>query len=342
VLKHIYAGELLYTPAPGNKKELKPLPWQQALWHKLVDIYRHDRLGHANILSGPLGLGGDWLAYVWAAWLLCEKNSEEMQACGDCMYCRQFLHASHPDMYYLSPEPHEIKIDAVRALTAWLQQARHYTTPRVVLVLGVQSMNLSAANAFLKSVEEPPAQTYFIMTSTHTQQLLATLRSRVQSYHLSKVSCEVALHWLNTRTNVTTEAAQRALQQVGGLPIDALKNLIAGNSDRKAALVKQLGQLLHDSDYPGAIIQNWSAASFDQLYLAEVWLEVLQNMLQQQLCQQTECGVTLTDKTLCLPELWKFYEQLQEWLRALHAGLHLNVRLNLEHLLYHWRHCVRE
>ncbi|WP_274570870.1 DNA polymerase III subunit delta' [Neisseria leonii] len=159
-------------------------PWHQSAWHDLsADL---GRLPHALLLSGKAGIGKAAFAQHLAQTLLCENGGRE--ACGICPSCHLYQQNGHPDFYLLTPEMPEgesetrkllqIKISEVRAVIEKIQLTAVRGGRRVVLVEPAESMNIQAANALLKVLEEPPAGVHFILVSHARDKLLPTIKSR--------------------------------------------------------------------------------------------------------------------------------------------------------------------
>ena len=117
----------------------------------------------AYLFWGNKGLGQYQFAEKLSAWLLCQnanhdsKNAENHEACGQCTSCQWLLAGTHPDRLILSPEPgsSSIKIDAIRTIRAFSEQKSHGGRCRVIIISPAETMNVSAANALLKILEEP-------------------------------------------------------------------------------------------------------------------------------------------------------------------------------------------
>ena len=177
---------------------------------------RRSALPHALLIHGPSGLGKTILARTFAQSLLCEAPSAGGFPCGGCPACGWFALGNHPDFRVVEPEAlsesaatdsepqakagaapsRQIKVDQVRDLQGFLAVGTHRGGARVILVRPAEAMNAATANALLKSLEEPPPRTLFLLVSSAPDRLLPTVRSRCQRIAVTAAALETALPWL--------------------------------------------------------------------------------------------------------------------------------------------------
>ena len=216
-------------------------PWQNITWQQLLAL--RPKLPQALLIHGPEGIGKLALAEVFAQILLCEAPGNLQAPCGKCDGCRWFLAGSHPDLRRLEPEilarqrvsaetedepaatvakpqkaSSEIRIDQVRELDAFLNLRSHRGRRRVVLVHPAEAMNLNAANALLKGLEEPQADAHFILVAHRPARLLPTIRSRCVALPVALPKPEDAVAWLK---EARIEDGEQWLAFAGGAPIRA-------------------------------------------------------------------------------------------------------------------------
>ena len=213
-------------------------PWQTDLWNRLLTA--RSALPHAILLQGRAGIGKLALARAFARTLLCEQTSDR-GACGVCPACIWFEQGGHPDFRLLEPASlshtnevaegaeseapsskkasHKINVAQIRELADFINLTTHRNGMRIVLIHPAEAMNVQAANALLKTLEEPSAHTLIILLSHQPQQLLATIRSRCQKMDVTMPSKEMAAAWLREQGVVEAELC---LAQVGYAPLQAL------------------------------------------------------------------------------------------------------------------------
>jgi DNA polymerase III subunit delta' len=219
-------------------------PWNEPIFESLKRA--RERLPHALLVHGPRGVGKLALAERLAQLLLCEHADSAARPCGACDGCRWYLGGNHPDFRRLEPEaiaktsPESeaeeeggdaparrtkqpslfITVDQVRALAGFLNLRSHRGGFRVALLHPAEDLYLpNAANALLKSLEEPPAGAVFILVSHRPARLLPTVRSRCVAAPVPVPPQDVALRWL---AGQGVQNAERWLAFAGGAPLQAL------------------------------------------------------------------------------------------------------------------------
>lgn len=235
---------------------IKYYPWQEKVWNQLADM--GGRLPHALLFHGRPGIGKQHLAQVLAQSLLCESRSKQGLACGSCTACTWFAGGNHPDFRLLQPEAlaavqedaetgeiadeskkkpsKQIKIEQIRALGDFLNVGAHRNGYRVVLLCPAESMNAGAANALLKSLEEPSAGVVFVLVSHQPSRLLPTVRSRCHALALTQPPPEVSLNWLQEQGSRVTPGM---LAFAGYAPLEA-----SGLTEEEAETRQRLFDLL--------------------------------------------------------------------------------------------------
>lgn len=147
-----------------------------------------DRLAGAYLFAGPDGVGKRRLAEQLVRALLCGS----VPACGTCPTCHKLSAGTHPDRIEIRlPEDRkEIPVAEIRGLQARMPYAPHEGKRRVVLLFEAEDLSIAAANALLKTLEEPPARTHFVLTSSSPHALLPTVRSRCQVVRFAPLSID--------------------------------------------------------------------------------------------------------------------------------------------------------
>lgn len=217
-------------------------PWQQAAWTQIQHL--EGRWPHAILLHGAAGTGKTVFAEWLAQSLLCESPQRDGQACSACVSCGWFAQYGHPDYRRLRPEimdeagadgepeegvkstakstkapSKEIVINQVRSLSEFLTLSTHRQGVRAIVIYPADAMNAAAANALLKSLEEPGPNTVFILVAHSIDTLLPTLVSRCHQFALPMPGAGPALQWLQQHGIARPE---QFLAEQGGAPLAAL------------------------------------------------------------------------------------------------------------------------
>ncbi len=205
-----------------------PLPWQASALAALAGA--RERLPHALLVHGLAGIGKHAFALHLAQALLCEAPRADGTACGECAGCRYAVAGQHPDLMRLelttldeeSGEPvraETIAVERVRALIDFVQLTSHRQGMKVGVIAPADRMNVSAVNALLKTLEEPPPRTHLILVTDQPGRLLATVRSRCRHVLAPRPTANEAREWLIAHGVADPESL---LAQAGGAPLAAL------------------------------------------------------------------------------------------------------------------------
>ncbi|XXQ68701.1 DNA polymerase III subunit delta' [Neisseriaceae bacterium B1] len=199
-------------------------PWQQAAWQQLTAHWHNQP--NAWLFAGKENTGKTAFARVLAQALLCEQPCDNHESCGACPSCHLFAQGAHPDFYELTPEEPDteassrkllnIKIDSVRAILEPLTQSSLRGGRRVVLIHPAESMNIQAANALLKMLEEPPEAVIFLLVTHNRDRLLPTIKSRCRTFVLPTPNHDEAMRYLHTQQ---VENAEYLLAFHSGAPL---------------------------------------------------------------------------------------------------------------------------
>lgn len=158
-------------------------------------------LHHGTILYGKADIGKQLLAADLARYLLCHRPNQG-GVCGTCQSCSLFSAGSHPDYHVLESET-SIGVDQIREAIKNLESTAHLSGAKVLIVKDSHAMTLSAANALLKTLEEPTASTFIILLTDQFNKLLPTIRSRCQKIKVSVSSRDEVDNWLQQEQLLT-------------------------------------------------------------------------------------------------------------------------------------------
>jgi len=220
--------------------EFAALPWLAAPLHQALTQQR----SHALLVQAAQGSGEFLFMLTLAKAWLCEGDPTQ-GPCGHCGSCHLVATRAHPDLWVLLPEARraefgwspadesvqepgnkprkkpskQIRIDEVRAAIDWIGQTMSRGRAKVLLVFPAEAMNLQAASAFLKTLEEPPGAARLLLGCSDAESLLPTVRSRCQRLLLALPSNEAAMAWL---AGQGVAQADVLLAATAGAPLQAL------------------------------------------------------------------------------------------------------------------------
>jgi DNA polymerase-3 subunit delta' len=238
-------------------------PWQEDAWTRLQAMRL--RLPHAILFHGPAGIGKADFIEAFAQALLCENVRPDGHACGTCASCGWFAQGNHPDYRRVRPEAmeddvpaaegdeapaeekkaktktasKEIKIEQVRALADFMNISTHRQGLRVVVLYPAEALNMPSSNALLKTLEEPPPGTVFLLASNGLDRLLPTILSRCRKFALPMPEHAEALAWLQAQG---VDDADGWLREQGGAPLAALAQAETGSREELDGLLQILAQ----------------------------------------------------------------------------------------------------
>jgi DNA polymerase-3 subunit delta' len=224
------------------------------------------RLPHAILFYGPAGIGKADFIEAFAQSLLCENVRPDGHACGACASCGWFTQGNHPDYRRVRPEALEdeapaaegddgadsdkkskstkaaskdIKIEQIRALSDFMNISTHRQGLRVVVLYPAEALNMPSSNALLKTLEEPPPGTVFLLASNGLDRLLPTILSRCRKFALPTPDHAQALAWLQAQG---VQDADGWLREQGGAPLAALAQAENGSREELDSLLQILAQ----------------------------------------------------------------------------------------------------
>ncbi|MBG4614986.1 DNA polymerase III subunit delta' [Pseudomonas aeruginosa] len=316
-------------------------PWQQALWSQLGGRAQH---AHAYLLYGPAGIGKRALAEHWAAQLLCQRPAAA-GACGECKACQLLAAGTHPDYFVLEPEEAEkpIRVDQVRDLVGFVVQTAQLGGRKVVLLEPAEAMNVNAANALLKSLEEPSGDTVLLLISHQPSRLLPTIKSRCVQQACPWPGAAASLEWLaRALPDEPAEALEELLALSGGSPLTAQRLHGQGVREQRAQVVEGVKKLLKQQIAASQLAESWNSVPLPLLF--DWFCDWTLGILRYQLTRDEE-GLGLADMRKVIQYLGDKSGQakvlaMQDWLlqqrqKVLNKA-NLNRVLLLEALLVQW------
>ncbi len=250
---------------------LPNLPWLQSAQAHLTSAHTAGRMPHGVLIHEDSGAGGSVLARWGAQLFLCRASAA--RPCGACVDCKWVAADQHPDCAWVAPdgESRQIVVDQVRATIGELALTDHSGRGKVVILSPAEALNANAANALLKTLEEPTARTVLVLVCTQPSRLPATIRSRCQTLRLSSPPRAIAARWLTEHKGAGDWASALAITGTGPIALlDADPAAIVATQREVAAALQSL---VDGSLAPPAIADSWARSDLElKLACTESWV----------------------------------------------------------------------
>nr|WP_152596759.1 DNA polymerase III subunit delta' [Chelonobacter oris] len=291
---------------------MKPMyPWFEPLFAQLDNSFAQQHGHHALLFKSDAGLGSEQLLTALAQGLLCLEKPG-LQACGKCQNCGLFHAESHPDFHCLQvQEGKNIGIDQVRELIGSLQQYARQDGNKVVYIPTLERLSEAAANALLKTLEEPSDRTYFLLLADLSAALMPTIYSRCQVWTLTAPPQPQVKAWLQQQIAVQETDIETALRINYNRPLATLNALQKGWLDLRKQFLRQfwlfqqnrapepfMKQFAFDDDVLLQRQLNWLTAFFSDCLKCR--LQIRQGWINQDIANGIEQFSRLFSQTALL------------------------------------------
>lgn len=294
----------------------------------------------ALLLQGMSGVGKQRFAQQAMAGLLCSASSMNGQPCGRCDACQWFIQQAHPDCWLAPKTATNLKLDSIAELIEFCQLSPQCGIRKVALLPDAHRLTTSAANALLKTLEEPATSVTLFLTTAWPGLILPTIRSRCQTVRFSRPTEAVALAWLS-QSDPTRADWPFHLQLAEGAPLLAWTNADKNSAESWHAVWNDLTQLTTSAGNVVAIAEAWHKESTE----VATWILLgLEALLRQPFNLKNEMllaalPTAIRDRFAQLPAPWVLNYR-QAWLkfqRQRVLQLTDNPQLGLEQLLLQWQ-----
>jgi len=311
-------------------------PWQKSVWDRMVQQVAQQHLPHALLLKGAEGSGLQSFALQLIHFLLCATPKNNMP-CGTCRECHLLSVGSHPGLSIIKPEPNKktgvmskvIVVDQIRDVIDTINQTSFNAGRKILMISPCDVLNPAAANALLKSLEEPPPNTFFVLVSQNPSRLLATIRSRCQLVDLPLPKAAEAENWL--KESIAETAQRKYLLAISGNnPLLVLQWQENESIDSILQLGNELQQVSQGKISPLQLAAAWHKSGLlSRVILWWRWLAVeLKSTIQKNTSQ---------DLPVSTGQLLLFMQKLLAAKRQLESSANPNEQLLLESLLIDWQ-----
>lgn len=318
-------------------------PWQEKQWRALLQAYQQKRLSHAYFLTGVSGLGKTDFAHAFAAFLLCEDSKKTNTACGHCRGCQWFKAETHPDFMSIFPEEkgRVIKIDQVRALTQKITQTAQRGGYQVVLMSPADAMPAGAANALLKTLEEPSGQVVILLVGSQAHRLPATIMSRCQKIIFSGDQADATVQWLQRECKADQDVSM-LLKLSGNAPLKVRHFIETDYLNFRDTILQHVMQLRAHTVNAISPVTNWLKQGVDTVFHVLLTLCIDMSRVQQQVNARylinadRHTKIQKMAKEISPLALQQLIDLILKKKSLLATGMNLNPQLCLENVLIQW------
>ena len=335
----------------------KLCPWLRPALHQLDAARTQERLGHAWLVAGPAGVGKLNLALVLADRLLHAGRSAEPPELGPgeaavAMRERHEAYDHHPDLHWLFPrrkeddkedkeqakskakakEPRTISVEQVRDAIEALALKSHGGRAKVVIVEPADGLTIAAANALLKTLEEPSDDTYLFLLSHQPQRLPATIRSRCQRLDVTAPPPEVLRQWLGA---VEPQRFAALWHAAGAAPLLMAELLSDNDLNKTKDIAEKINFISSDSTEVQSVAAAWAKPDSVELVLTSltrlVHHEIRSRLVPAGSTSITDPAAAVLHNAwtkLTLRQLFGQYERAERLLTQLGGGVNMELALH--------------
>ena len=235
----------------------------------------HGRIRHAYLFTGPQGVGRRTLALRFAQAINCPQTDTDGEPCMQCPTCLRIDRMQHPDLMVIKSDPDSkvLKVDQVRTLQRALSLSPYEARYKIALLLRFEEANQNAANALLKTLEEPASKVILLLTADNPENLLPTIVSRCEVLRLSPLSLEDVNEGLQTKWEIPPDRSRLLAHLSGGRPgyalkffhqpelleqrkkwLDDLHQLLKTNRVGRFAYAKDISK---DKEFATSVLETW-------------------------------------------------------------------------------------
>ncbi len=302
----------------------KPIEsWQIDNWNYLTQLTNKKKLPHSLLLQGAKGLGLGSFSETFSTWLLCESEKKEnTYPCGRCTSCQWIAAGTHPDRLIITPESSNIKVDAIREIRTFSESKSLGGKYRIIIISPAEAMNVSAANALLKILEEPFENTIFLLVAHHITRVLPTILSRCQKIYFSSLDKENFIFTMSQR-NVAPNMIEPLYELSHGEPLT-----FSSEKEQETALKTQQKLIM--------LVEKCFAHTISPMEAAEQIkaIEKESQMTFESLVDIISTWVYNQVKKKNNPNFYSFYDKLMLIKKHTTTGAPINQILWLEDLFY--------
>ncbi|MBF0266161.1 MAG: hypothetical protein HQL46_12925 [Gammaproteobacteria bacterium] len=337
------------------------LSWFKPTWQQLPLIDKAN-FPQSVLLTGKQGIGRNQFISQLIQLLLCQsvKTSEEGQAlaCGQCQSCHLFTSNNHADFYQLKrlENKQTLGVDQVRSVIDWVELTTTLNHGKVLFIAEAEKLSISASNAILKTLEEPPENTTIILLSEYEKQVLPTIRSRCVHYLLPSPDTHQAREFLtnwytNAKIEIDSTQIDVLLKICQNAPFDAIDLTNSNKLEQRKAILNAMkiialsnGSPVHEAK---ELMKLMKKEPLDYIFYCFFTMIIdilkLQNLgnhkhvLNIDYFNELNAFSNLISQYRQKSQIFSIYDELQRYFEM--TVNPLNAQLLLESYLIKWKNC---
>ena len=248
---------------------------QDTIAKTLSNSIKRGQLAHAYLFCGPRGVGKTTTARIFAKMINCSNPGPDMEPCGECESCVSFKEGRSYCIHELDAASNN-SVEDIKALMDQVQVPPQVGKYSVYIIDEVHMLSAAAFNAFLKTLEEPPAHAIFILATTEKHKILPTILSRCQTYDFNRISVHDTVRYLKEiAAKEGVDADEESLHVIATKADGAMRDALTifdqsvafcGNVLRKDDVIRNLGVL--DYEYSFKMVDDFLAGNYADAFLA--------------------------------------------------------------------------
>ena len=319
-------------------------PWQADNWHTLWQMRQQNRLAHGLLFVGVDGIGKRQFAQTFANSMLCSKPADAGVACGECQNCHLITAGTHPDLVWIEPEEEgkKIGVDQIRGIIKSVNETSLKGGYRLIIINPASAMNVNAANALLKTLEEPAPNTLLILINNPALRLPATIISRCHKIIFNSVDHAAALSWLKQHLSETKISPELLLKLAHGAPLKALTLVEKDLLTKRREFYQGFYSLSEGKIDPITLAAKWYDT--DHIYVVDLIISWLTDLLRYKVTADPavltnddyKTEITKVSVAMLRANLLAYIDAVHQVRAVLLSSVNLNKQLLLEDLFIRW------
>ena len=319
------------------------IPW----FEDEKEIFKKTFNHHAYILEGPKGIGKNLFTLEIAKGFLC-NSKPNIEICNECQSCHIFNEFNHPDFYQIKTleEKKQISINQIKEIQEPLYESSFLGFNKVFIINPLDKLTKEAFDAFLKTLEEPPANSIFLLVSHRYQSLPLTIKSRCIHISLHVPKTDLIKPWLKKQTK-HKEKIESALLFSKGKPLVAAEMINLDVKDTRISFIKDISELIKTGNNLLQISDQWPKDKDTMLLKLEWMSDLLMDCIRHKLLignretfQDTDVISSYLSNIIETEKFFSLLEKTNSFWSLFYSDTNLRTDYQLRALLIDWMESV--